>query len=76
MWKYGLYYITILHTLDQVCLFIFINLLQQLFTNVIFHLNKKNRYDVYQSAVVLINNYDVIFDQIKVSKHNWFSKFQ
>ena len=41
------------------------------FTNVSFHSNKVNIiHDVYQSAVILVNIHDIIFDQIEVSNHN------
>ena len=61
------------HTLDQVCLSVLVNLLQQLafFTNVSFHFNKvPNKNDVYQTAVVLVNIYYVIFNQIEISNHD------
>ena len=42
-----------------------------LFTNVSFHFNQiSNRNDVYQAAFVLVNIYQVVFDQIEVSNHN------
>ena len=42
-----------------------------IFTNVSFHFNKvPNKNYVYQAAVVLVNIYDVIFNQIEVSNHN------
>ena len=41
------------------------------FTNVSFYSNKVTIiHDVFQSAVVLVNIHDVIFDQIEVSNHN------
>ena len=41
------------------------------FVNVSFLFNKvNNRYDVYQSAVEIVNIHDVIFDKIEVSNHN------
>ena len=61
------------HTLDRVCLSVLVNLLQQLafFTNVSFHFNKvPNKNDVYQTAVVLVNIYYVIFNQIEISNHD------
>ena len=42
-----------------------------LFTNVSCHFNQiSNRNDVYQAAFVLVDIYQVVFDQIEVSNHN------
>ena len=42
-----------------------------LFANVLFHFNKvSNKFDVYKTALLLINIHNVFFEQIEINSHN------